>query len=88
MQAAYRTPAVPTWIDMLLPAGKSPDDGKPGPLLAPPVVLEGVVPRLATDGDFEPPHPDASNARPARAQARTEERTLEVRISAEGSTPL
>jgi hypothetical protein len=71
MHAVYLTPAVPTSIDMLLPTGKSPEDGRPGlPLTPSLVVLEGVVPRLATDGDPPPPQPPASSARtPSVARA-------------------
>jgi hypothetical protein len=39
------------------------------PLAAP---ADVVVPMLATDGGFEPPHPEASNERPARAPANIE----------------
>jgi hypothetical protein len=43
-----------------------------------PALLEVVVPKLAMDGDFEPPHPAASNERAARAN--NEQRALEPDI--------
>jgi hypothetical protein len=64
MQEVYLTPSVPTSIDMLLPTGKSPEDGKPRLLALPPTPFEVVVPKLATDGDFAlPPQPAPSGAR-------------------------
>ena len=78
MQAVYSTPAVPTSIDMLLPTGKAPEDGKPGLLLALPLLLfDGVVPRLAIDGDFAaPPQPAASSARLASPAPSELQRTF------------
>jgi hypothetical protein len=67
---------------MLLPIGKSPEDGKPGLLLALPLApFKVVVPRLATNGAFAlPPHPAASTERPARRPANGTQRALEVDI--------
>ena len=69
------------------------DDERPAPgavepeLAAPlvvsvllPALLDVVVPRPATNGDFEPPHPEASNERPARAPKNNEQRALEPDI--------
>ena len=55
-------------------------------LLAAPVDV--VVLRLAIDGDFEPPHPAASNERNARPPRNNEQRTLEPNIVSKVSTPL
>ena len=54
-------------------------------LLAAPV---DVVPMLAIDGDFEPPHPAASNERNARPPRNNEQRTLEPHIVSKVNTPL
>jgi hypothetical protein len=43
------------------------------------VGLPEVV-EVAADGDFEPPHPDASNAKAATRPANNEQRTPEVNI--------
>jgi len=50
--------------------------------------VDVVVPMLAIDGDFEPPHPAASNEKHARAPSNNEQRTLEPNIGSNGSTPL
>ena len=70
MQAVYLTPAVlPTVIDML-PAMPAPPGG--GAKASAPLTLlaDAVVPRLATEDDREPPHPDTSNEAAARSDAR------------------
>ena len=65
MQAVYLTTGgpVPTWVDMLAP--NPPIPGGNNLELLPAALFEGVVPRLATDGDFEPPpQPAASSPTP------------------------
>ena len=67
MQAVYWIPVgpVPTWVDMLAPNPPIPGGNKLE--LLPAALFEGVVPRLATGGDFEPPpQPAASSPTPAR----------------------
>jgi hypothetical protein len=73
MQAVYLTPAspVPTCVDMLAPVpptlGGNNLELRLALLL---LLLEGVVPRLATDDDFAPPpQPAASSARLASPAA-------------------
>jgi len=51
-------------------------------------LLEVVAATLATDGDVDPPHPDASSERPARAPTNDEERTLRTDIVLKRSTSL
>ena len=68
MQAVYLTPAapVPTCVDILAPNPPTPGGNTLELLLGLPL-LEGVVPRLATDGGYAPsPQPAASSATPAR----------------------
>ncbi len=82
MQPAYVTPVapVPTCVDMLDPAGRPPPSGpEPELLLALSLLLrllEGVVPRLATEGDFELSHPSATTARVASPATTAHARTL------------
>jgi hypothetical protein len=91
MQAANLTPAapLPTCVEMLPPAERPPGGIQRDPLLALALVpvLEDVVSRLATDGDFEPPHPDASNRRLATA-IDDDQRALERIIASKTSTPV
>ena len=72
MQAVNLTPAapVPTCVDMLAPTGRPPGGNELELPLALLPLLEGVVPRLATDGDFAAaPQPAASSARVASPAA-------------------
>jgi hypothetical protein len=73
MQSAYFTPAaVPTVVEILVPIAEPPGGGAKASLLAPlpPALLEVVVTKLATDGDFEPPpQAERSNASIASAPA-------------------
>ena len=66
-----------------------PELGAPLPdvvLFAAPVDI--VVPRLAIDGDFDPPHPAASSERNARPPRNNEQRTLEPTSSKKEAGPL
>ena len=84
MQAAYFTPAVPvpTVIDMF-PPNPMPAGGKPElPFALAPSPFDVVVPRLATAGDFELPHPEARSERVASNAQRVCED-----IDAKRSTP-
>ena len=79
MQAVYLMPAaVPTVIEMLAPI-PAPPGGNANALellLAPlPAAFEAVVPRLATDGDFELSHPAATTARVASPATTAHSRT-------------
>jgi hypothetical protein len=57
------------------------------PVRAPAAVAEvAVVAMLATDGDFEPPHPDTSSDSPASAPAPSIQRRLEPDIGSKQST--
>jgi hypothetical protein len=90
MQAAYLTPAaVPTVIDMLAPVPAPPGGNANAlePPRAPPTApFEVVVPRLATDGGFEPPpQPAASITTLGRAPANTAKRAFEPSIIAKAS---
>jgi hypothetical protein len=77
MQPAYSTPAVvPTYVDMLAPKPPTPGGNFKLLLGMRAALLEVVVPRFATDGDFEPPHPETSSVSPARIQAGSSQRAM------------
>jgi hypothetical protein len=88
MQTAYLTPAapVPTCVDMLPPATRPPG-GTERELLVALLLLEGVVPRLATDGDFAPLPQPAASSDSARRTAKPAVATR-WRIGYKESTPL
>ena len=83
IQAVNLTPAVPVprLVEMLAPIPDPGGNENAPELLAPvPASFEVVVPRLAIDGDFEPPpQPDATSARLASPAANTAPRMATLR---------
>ena len=72
MQAAYSTPAaVPTVVEMLAPI-PAPPGGSPKASGWPvALLLDVVVPRFATGGDFEPPPQPATSSPTAASTSAT-----------------
>jgi hypothetical protein len=90
MHALNLTPAAPVPTSIAtVPPSTAPPGGKPRLLLVlVPALLEVVVPRLATDGAFEPPQPAASRTSTTRATAGNERRVFEASIVSKRSTRL
>jgi hypothetical protein len=82
MHAENLAPAdpVPTSVEMLDPT-PAPPGGNANTLELLPLalLLDVVVVRLATDGDFDlPPHPAAASTRPVSAARHNRRRVLEI----------
>jgi hypothetical protein len=54
----------------------------------PAALLEVAVATLAIDGTFDPPHPDAAKASPAKATRSTARRALQPAIAQAKHAPL